>query len=133
MLTHTGTHDAGVVVHIMPLVLNANKLQAVFMTGDMDRATPALVKGGKFYPEGQTHVIPLLLQTLPGIDPNDIKKCMVSYSLFTWLRIKVKKLASISANYCLYLHKFSKVCNRKDHALHSKTWLLVLKFQGGTA
>lgn len=37
----------------------------------------ALVRGDKHYPEGQTHVIPLLIQTLPGIDPNDIKKCMV--------------------------------------------------------
>lgn len=41
----------------------------------------ALVRGGKHYPEGQTHVIPLLIQTLPGIDPNDIKKCMVRISM----------------------------------------------------
>lgn len=44
----------------------------------------AMVKGGKYYPEGQRHVIPLLLQTLPGIDPNDIKKCMVSSRVNDW-------------------------------------------------
>lgn len=44
----------------------------------------ALVRGGKHYPEGQTHVIPLLIQTLPGIDPNDIKKCMVRIVLLCW-------------------------------------------------
>lgn len=30
------------------------------------------------YKEGPTHVIPLLMSTLPGIDPNDIKKCFVT-------------------------------------------------------
>ncbi|CAG9565396.1 unnamed protein product [Danaus chrysippus] len=30
------------------------------------------------YPEGQTHVVPLLLGVLPGLDPNDIKKTLVT-------------------------------------------------------
>lgn len=30
------------------------------------------------YKEGPTHLIPLLLSVLPGIDPNDIRKCFVS-------------------------------------------------------
>ncbi|KAK6639500.1 hypothetical protein RUM43_007773 [Polyplax serrata] len=38
-----------------------------------------LVQGPKYgYPEGPTHVIPLLLSTLPGIDANDFKKCFVT-------------------------------------------------------
>lgn len=30
------------------------------------------------YPEGPTHVIPLLLSSLPGLDPNDFKKTLVT-------------------------------------------------------
>ena len=50
------------------------------------RVARPLVSGGRkrsdeagTYPEGPTHVIPLLLSSLPGVDPNDIPKCMVSY------------------------------------------------------
>lgn len=32
----------------------------------------------KWYPEGRSHVLPLLNLALPGIDPNDFKKCLVS-------------------------------------------------------
>lgn len=39
----------------------------------------SLVQQNKFYPDGPSHVIPLLMGSLPGIDPNDIKKCMVGY------------------------------------------------------
>lgn len=31
------------------------------------------------YPEGQTHVLPLLFATLPGIDTNDLRKSMVTF------------------------------------------------------
>ena len=34
------------------------------------------------YPEGRTHVLPLLNLSLPGIDPNDIRKCLVSGKFF---------------------------------------------------
>ena len=37
-----------------------------------------MLSSHKWYPEGRTHVIPLLYLSLPGIDPNDIKKCLVS-------------------------------------------------------
>lgn len=43
---------------------------------------PMLVKGGPEFPEGPCHVVPLLKLTLPGIDPNDIKKCMVCMQLY---------------------------------------------------
>lgn len=32
------------------------------------------------YPEGFTHALPLLMALLPGIDPNDIRKCMVTFN-----------------------------------------------------
>jgi len=33
-----------------------------------------------WYPEGRLHVVPLMNLSLPGIDPNDIKKSLVSCS-----------------------------------------------------
>lgn len=33
------------------------------------------------YPEGPTHVIPLMIAVLPGIDPNDMKKCFATFNL----------------------------------------------------
>lgn len=41
-----------------------------------------MVHGGT-YREGPTHVIPLLMSTLPGIDPNDIKKCFVTFQFIS--------------------------------------------------
>ncbi|XP_021936150.1 proteasome activator complex subunit 4B-like isoform X2 [Zootermopsis nevadensis] len=41
-----------------------------------------MVQGGS-YKEGSTHVIPLLMSTLPGIDPNDIKKCFVTFQFIS--------------------------------------------------
>merc|ERR1719228_694521 len=37
-----------------------------------------LVQSAPEYPEGQTHVLPLLFATLPGIDTNDLRKSMVT-------------------------------------------------------
>lgn len=41
-----------------------------------------MVQGGA-YREGPTHVIPLLMSSLPGIDPNDIKKCFVTFQFIS--------------------------------------------------
>ncbi|XP_044747476.1 proteasome activator complex subunit 4-like [Coccinella septempunctata] len=39
-----------------------------------------LAEGAKNnYPEGPTHIIPLLIAILPGIDPNDFNKCVVTF------------------------------------------------------
>lgn len=38
----------------------------------------SLVSPNNHYPEGRVHVLPLLMGSLPGVDPNDFSKCMVS-------------------------------------------------------
>uniref|UniRef100_A0A8C2Q7X1 Proteasome activator subunit 4a n=1 Tax=Cyprinus carpio TaxID=7962 RepID=A0A8C2Q7X1_CYPCA len=40
----------------------------------------SLVAGGQRFPEGPTHMLPLLMRALPGVDPNDFSKCMVRLS-----------------------------------------------------
>lgn len=37
----------------------------------------SLVSGEQRFPEGPTHMLPLLMRALPGVDPNDFSKCMV--------------------------------------------------------
>ena len=37
-----------------------------------------MLNSHKWFPEGRSHVIPLLYLSLPGIDSNDIKKCLVN-------------------------------------------------------
>ncbi|KAF3826779.1 hypothetical protein GH733_009304 [Mirounga leonina] len=39
----------------------------------------SLVSGGKWFPEGPTHMLPLLMRALPGVDPNDFSKCMITF------------------------------------------------------
>lgn len=43
----------------------------------------SLVLGGSYFPEGPSHVLPLLSSCLPGIDPNDIKKCIVTFQFIS--------------------------------------------------
>ncbi|XP_042364278.1 proteasome activator complex subunit 4B [Plectropomus leopardus] len=39
----------------------------------------SLVSPNNHYPEGRAHVIPLLMGSLPGVDPNDFSKCMITF------------------------------------------------------
>uniref|UniRef100_A0A1A7WAV3 Proteasome (Prosome, macropain) activator subunit 4 n=1 Tax=Iconisemion striatum TaxID=60296 RepID=A0A1A7WAV3_9TELE len=39
----------------------------------------SLVSGGPRFPEGPTHMLPLLMRALPGVDPNDFSKCMITF------------------------------------------------------
>uniref|UniRef100_A0A2A4JML8 Proteasome activator complex subunit 4 C-terminal domain-containing protein n=1 Tax=Heliothis virescens TaxID=7102 RepID=A0A2A4JML8_HELVI len=51
-------------------------------------ARPMLRGADADYPEGPTHVVPFLLAVLPGLDPNDIKKTLVTLHfilIFTWM------------------------------------------------
>ena len=42
-----------------------------------------LVQKSKFYPDGQTHVLPLLFSVLPGIDTNDMRKSMITFQFIS--------------------------------------------------
>lgn len=44
---------------------------------------------GLDYPEGQNHIIPLLFAILPGIDPNDIHKCFVTFQFITSFSVMI--------------------------------------------
>lgn len=51
-------------------------------------ARPLLRGPAAGYPEGPTHVVPLLMAILPGLDPNDIKKTLVSLHfilIYAWM------------------------------------------------
>lgn len=52
---------------------------------------------GSDYAEGRTHVIPLLLASLPGIDPNDIRKCFVTFQFITTFATMVPLIDSSAA------------------------------------
>uniref|UniRef100_A0A672NHH0 Proteasome activator complex subunit 4B n=1 Tax=Sinocyclocheilus grahami TaxID=75366 RepID=A0A672NHH0_SINGR len=39
----------------------------------------SLLSRGRHYPEGPAHVLPLLMRALPGVDPNDFSKCMITF------------------------------------------------------
>lgn len=60
----------------------------VGMTAVASIARPLLRGEDANYPEGPTHVVPLLMAILPGLDPNDIKKTLVSLHyivIFAWM------------------------------------------------
>ncbi|KAL4238306.1 Proteasome activator complex subunit 4 [Mactra antiquata] len=43
----------------------------------------SMLNAGKWYPEGRSHLLPLLNLSLPGIDPNDTKKCLVTFQMIS--------------------------------------------------
>lgn len=43
----------------------------------------SMLSARKWYPEGPTHILPLLNLALPGIDPNDFKKCLVTFRMIS--------------------------------------------------
>nr|CAH7732828.1 unnamed protein product [Callosobruchus chinensis] len=58
-----------------------------------------MVQGGTMgYPEGPTHVIPLLMELLPGIDPNDIKKSYVTFNFLVHFIIMIPIVDSSEAS-----------------------------------
>lgn len=75
---------------IIPLVLDKlytsmdsltepHKLTSAMMS--ITAVSRYMVQGSRVgYPEGPTHVIPLLMNLLPGIDPNDRRKCFMTFN-----------------------------------------------------
>ncbi|RXM29311.1 Proteasome activator complex subunit 4 [Acipenser ruthenus] len=59
----------------------------------------SLVSGGKRFPEGPKHMLPLLMRALPGVDPNDFSKCMVE-----------RELCSVSAEFEDFVLQFMDRC-----------------------
>ncbi|KAL5009261.1 hypothetical protein ScPMuIL_014842 [Solemya velum] len=49
----------------------------------MVSVTRPMLRAGKWYPEGPSHVLPLLNLSLPGIDPNDCKKTLVTFQMIS--------------------------------------------------
>ncbi|CAL8307041.1 unnamed protein product [Boreogadus saida] len=57
----------------------------------------SLVSPGNSYPEGRAHVLPLLMGALPGVDPNDFSKCMVTFQFIATLTTLVPLVDCSSA------------------------------------
>lgn len=60
-------------------------------------ARPMVQGARNDFPEGPTHVIPLLLALLPGIDPNDLLKCFVTFQFISTFILMVPLVDSSSA------------------------------------
>lgn len=56
----------------------------------MASVVPAMVRPCKYFPEGPSHVVPLLLNSLPGIDSNDIRKCIAVFRFVSTLAAHVR-------------------------------------------
>uniref|UniRef100_A0A8D8S251 Proteasome activator complex subunit 4 n=1 Tax=Cacopsylla melanoneura TaxID=428564 RepID=A0A8D8S251_9HEMI len=56
-----------------------------------------LVQSADIYPEGITHVIPLMIAVLPGIDPNDLHKCFVTFQFLSTFAILIPIVNSSDA------------------------------------
>uniref|UniRef100_A0A3P8VNZ5 Proteasome activator Blm10 mid region domain-containing protein n=1 Tax=Cynoglossus semilaevis TaxID=244447 RepID=A0A3P8VNZ5_CYNSE len=62
----------------------------------------SLVSPNNHYPEGRTHVLPLLMGCLPGVDPNDFSKCMITFQFiatFTTL-VPLVDCSSAASQHC---------------------------------
>lgn len=58
----------------------------------------SLVSPDNRYPEGRAHVLPLLIGSLPGVDPNDFSKCMVSNECVNWQLRRIVRQAGDAAS-----------------------------------
>ncbi|XP_071784078.1 proteasome activator complex subunit 4-like [Asterias amurensis] len=53
--------------------------QLVATVSCMVSVSKSLLTSSKLYPEGPSHLLPILSAMLPGIDPNDFSKCMITF------------------------------------------------------
>lgn len=51
---------------------------------------PAMVRPCKYFNEGPSHVVPLLLNSLPGIDSNDMRKCITVFRFIATLAAHIR-------------------------------------------
>lgn len=56
----------------------------------MASVVPAMVRPCKYFPQGPSHVVPLLLNSLPGIDSNDMRKCIAVFRFVATLAAHVR-------------------------------------------
>ncbi|XP_034049345.1 proteasome activator complex subunit 4B-like [Thalassophryne amazonica] len=57
----------------------------------------SIVSANSNYPEGRVHVLPLLIGSLPGVDPNDFSKCMITFQFITTFTTLVPLVDCFSA------------------------------------
>ncbi|KAG9329545.1 hypothetical protein JZ751_004278 [Albula glossodonta] len=84
----------------------------------------SLVRGGRQFPEGPTHMLPLLMRALPGVDPNDFSKCMVAlekvFNFATANIFETHVAGRMVADMCRATAKgYSLACNLLHHVLRS--------------
>lgn len=85
----------------------------------------------KYYPEGPSHVLPLLKLSLPGIDPNDFKKTLVSWvdCLFNLLCLTLVRIcAALGHYYHCDQNLYSETIGCSCSPLISFTFLCVFLF-----
>lgn len=63
------------------------------------------------YPEGPTHVIPLLMALLPGIDPNDVRKSYVTFNFIVHFLNMIPIVDSSKA------HQFYSDLTEEEHMI----------------
>jgi proteasome activator subunit 4 len=115
MFSRFGAHEASIAFHqlaqLRPELVIPPLLERLYSALDTvtepHRLTAALqclvavarplVRGGRFYPEGPTHVIPLLMASLPAVDPNDLRKTLVTFQLVTTIATLVPIIDCSSA------------------------------------
>lgn len=56
----------------------------------MASVVPAMVRPCKYFPEGPSHVVPLLLNSLPGLDSNDMRKCVAVFRFIATIAAHVR-------------------------------------------
>uniref|UniRef100_A0A6G1SBV8 Proteasome activator complex subunit 4 n=2 Tax=Aceria tosichella TaxID=561515 RepID=A0A6G1SBV8_9ACAR len=56
----------------------------------MASVVPAMVRPCKYFNEGPSHVVPLLLNSLPGIDSNDMRKCITVFRFIATLAAHIR-------------------------------------------
>lgn len=56
----------------------------------MASVIPAMVRPCKYFQQGPSHVVPLLINSLPGIDSNDMRKCIAVFRFIATLAAYVK-------------------------------------------